>query len=165
MVDFSQFLASSRICNNCFRRLRREAVRHRTYKPDETYDERLRWQTSVDDVPGAVVSESAAVFCECGVEGPFDRSWCDYDVVATLADKQEVGVDRDKFRELLKAALATASQLGLVETRSEATRVSSTAWDWFDAGASVNRTFREAFATIPDRTSATSSATGATPAD
>lgn len=148
MVAFNnRFLESRLVCNNCFRRRRREAIRHRSYKPDETFHERIRWRTSVEDVPNVPASESAVVFCECGVAGPHDRLWDDGDIGT-----------RDRFADLLKAALATASQLGLVERRSEASTVASVAWQYYDAGAHVDAALEEAFDQLPDRPPQTTTA-------
>jgi len=168
-----QFLSASCVCSNCFRQVRREAIKPVRYKhadvDDELnrlvvdgdyvcrYSERLRKQTVTEDVPGEPPSESHKMFCECGAPDPHTRLWGDHDVVTDPdAGLQEVGVGRDRFRELLTAAIVTAVQLDLVATRSEAKRVAAAAWGWFDAGASVNRTLKEAFAELPSRRRANS---------
>lgn len=121
-------LSSSQICSNCFRRRRREAVRPREYEPDETYDERIRWRTSVEDVPDVVVREQQAVFCECGVDSPYARIW----------DEDEGDVDDERFAELLTNALVTLVRLEEISTRPEARRIAERAWATWREGATVN---------------------------
>lgn len=90
-----EILNASDCCSNCFARQRREAVRPRTYEPDETYTERVRAQTSVEDVPGPVASDAGRLFCDCGAEKHHTRIWDDVDV------------DRSRFVELLVTLLRT----------------------------------------------------------
>jgi hypothetical protein len=103
MLDLYQqeLLNASDVCSNCFGRLRREAVRPRSKgRPDETYSERVRWQTTVDDVPGPVVHEQQQLFCDCGADGPFTRIWTDHDV------------DLERLIELTEQAFRTLRAAG-----------------------------------------------------
>lgn len=139
-------LDSAHVCNNCFRRRRRPAVRHRSHQPDETYSERIRWETIVEDVPGALASESKTVFCDCGVDGAFARIWDDREV------------DLERFATLLTNALETGRQLDLISSRQQLHQAGEAAWQWFDAGASVNRCLTEAFDAVADTTEPVSQA-------
>jgi len=57
------------------------------------------------------------VFCECGVEGSYERLW------------DPTGVDRDRFKELLKAAVVTLDEKGVSLNRKETLRYSLVHFD------------------------------------
>ncbi|WP_058366647.1 hypothetical protein [Haloparvum sedimenti] len=99
MIDFQEdVLNDGHVCNNCMGRLRRRAsrpVRYRNADVDEkqnrvqeegvfiaSYSERLRWRTTVDDVPDVPVRDQHQTFCECGSPDAFTRIWDDADVDA-----------------------------------------------------------------------------------
>lgn len=83
----TEILSASDVCSNCFARQRREVSAGVDDWGDEhTYSERVRWQTSVEDVPGPVVHEAGTLFCDCGAPGAYDRYW----------DARDVDADRRK---------------------------------------------------------------------
>jgi len=96
-----QILSASDTCNNCFARQRREASRGADkWGEEQTYSERCRWQTTVEDVPGPVVQDAGTLFCDCGADGPYTRIW----------DSRDVGAERRK--SLILAAVDTLEAKG-----------------------------------------------------
>lgn len=97
------------VCSNCFRLVRVERERPASgFRPAETFYARNQATTSVEHPPADTVSESEAVFCECGVESAFDRTWNWRDV------------DRERFRTMLKHLLQSAERKGLSIARQPA---------------------------------------------
>lgn len=103
-------LAAPDVCSNCLRVIREERVDPtrsglgRDY--EQTYQRRPD-TTVIGYGPSDAVSDSKGVFCECGVEGHRERIW-------TAAD-----VDRDRFRELLTAAVRTLVEKDVSLKRQE----------------------------------------------
>jgi len=96
-----QILSASDVCSNCFARQRREvSAGADSWGEEQTYSERCRWQTTVEDVPGPVVHESGTLFCDCGAPGPYTRVW----------DSRDLDVDRRKA--LILAAAETLRAKG-----------------------------------------------------
>lgn len=93
------------VCNNCFsttlvERSERRPPHERVSIELSQY-ERDPQNTVVDHAPAPTNRESAAVFCECGVEGAFDRIWNDGD-----------GVDEDRLRDLVQNLIRTLESKG-----------------------------------------------------
>ncbi|GAB7010479.1 hypothetical protein [Halorubrum trueperi] len=99
MFDFQEdVLNDGHVCNNCMGRLRRRAIRSVRYRNADvdaqqnrvqedgvfvaSYSERLRWRTTVDNVPDVPVRDQHQTFCECGSPDAFTRIWGDDDVDA-----------------------------------------------------------------------------------
>jgi hypothetical protein len=94
------------VCSNCLRRTRVE----RQQRPDlgrsdvsvrESEWSRNRQETTVEYAPAETASESKGVFCQCGVEGSYERVWADRDV------------DRDHFKQLVQRLIATIRAKGI----------------------------------------------------
>lgn len=100
----SEILDASDVCSNCFGRQRRDAVRPRQYKDDDTYSERCRWQTSVEDVPGPVVHDAGHLFCDCGAHGAHARIWSGV--------WHDCDIDRERLAELAKTLYHTLDAKG-----------------------------------------------------
>lgn len=146
-------LSSSRVCSNCFRRRRRPAVRPREFKPDEEYDERIRWRTTVEDVPDVVVREQQTLFCECGTSAAHTRYWDDEDLRGDPDDDDKPDTDRDdRFGELLTNALVTLARLEEITTEREMRRIAERAWAAWREGASVNEAIGTAVDAVADDT-------------
>jgi len=104
------------VCSNCFRRIRvervdpvmsRSGLRHEL----DSHYSRDQQTTEVDWHDGEPApAHSRGVFCECGVEGAFERLWDPDDV------------DRERFRELLVTAVATVERKGVALKRRETLR-------------------------------------------
>jgi len=110
----SEILSASDTCSNCFARQRREVQKPGDKYNDttETYSERCRWQTSVEDVPGPVVHDAGTTFCDCGVDSAYGRIW----------DARDLDADRRKA--LILAAIDTLRAKGYrVDTRAFADAV------------------------------------------
>lgn len=113
-----RILNASDTCSNCFARQRRDAVRPRNYDPDEIYSERIRAQTTVEDVPDAAPSEAGTLFCRCGAHKHHTRIWDDDDV------------DRERLTELVINTLRTLDGKGY---RVDSRRVAEVARAHFGA--------------------------------
>ncbi len=101
-----EILSASDVCSNCFARQRREVSRGADKWGDEqTYFERCRWQTIVEDVPGPVVHDAGTLFCDCGAGGAYTRIW----------DARDLHTERRKA--LIFAAAETLQAKGFRVTR------------------------------------------------
>ena len=104
-------LDSPEVCSNCYRRVRVERVdptRNGFGDDFDSHYERRRRETSVE-YPGVGSNPTNAkgVFCSCGVEGSFERLWNPTDL------------DRERFRELVKAAIRSVEAKGVDLRRKE----------------------------------------------
>jgi len=116
------------VCSNCLRQNRVERIdpvmgSGLGHELDSHYS-RDRRQTVIGFGPAEAVADSKGVFCECGVEGSYERIW----------DPEEVGEDR--FRDLLVAAVATLERKDVSIRRRTALR---TALQHFQAHGDVDR--------------------------
>jgi len=102
-------LSAPDVCSNCLRLVRVERERPASgLRQAESFYARNRATTEVDHAPADTVSETEAVFCECGAESAFDRVWDDRDI------------GRGRFRTMLKHLLHTAERKGLSVARQPA---------------------------------------------
>ena len=104
-------LDASDVCSNCLRLVRLERVdpaRGGLTAELDSHLERHPRRTSVEFGPHEIPSKSKGVFCECGVEGVHERLW-DAD-----------GVGEERFRELLKRAIATLEEKDVTIRRKRA---------------------------------------------
>lgn len=108
-------LDASDVCSNCLRKNRVERVdpvmgSGLGHELDSHYSRHKR-RTTVDYHDGGdEPTQAKGVFCECGVEGSYERVW------------DPTGVDRDRFKELLKAAVITLDEKGVSLNRKETLR-------------------------------------------
>jgi len=111
------------VCSNCFRKNRvervdpvmsRSGLRHEL----DSHYSRDRRETTVDYHDGGdEPPKSKGVFCNCGVEGTFDRIWDPTDV------------DRERFKKLLKNAVVTLDRKGVSIKRKETLRYALSHFD------------------------------------
>lgn len=113
---------ASDVCQHCFCRRRREAIRPRRYQDDEHYLERDREQTDIGYAPTGSMSDSRGVFCECGVPSAFTRNWSVDDL------------DRDRFHELVKNLIRTLEAKAFDVDRVEFARVAIHGWNRIPRG-------------------------------
>jgi len=78
------------------------------------------------------VTHADATFCECGVEGAFERLWTPTDI------------SRDRFKTLLKHAIQTLSHRGIELSRERKRETVAYALQSFDDGGDADRAFSEA---------------------
>lgn len=92
MSYYEDVLASPAICSNCFglKQIETDGGETLAYHPT----------SEVDYVPDTTASASRTTFCECGIQGAFDRTWTST-------------VPRRRFRELVKRCLAALERRGL----------------------------------------------------
>ncbi|ELZ05576.1 hypothetical protein [Natrialba aegyptia] len=103
-------LDASDVCSNCLRKNRVERidpVRGGLVTELDSHLSRDETRTSVGYGPADCVSEQKGVFCECGVEGAFERLW------------DPTAVAEDEFKTLVKAALATLAEKDVTVRRKE----------------------------------------------
>lgn len=124
MIFQTEILSASDVCSNCLAKQRRDVEKPGDKYDDttETYSERCRWQTSVDDVPGPVVHDAGTIFCDCGADGAYTRIWDSRDIDAerrkaliltateTLRDKG-FHVDIRRFAEIVVDELPSTDEL------------------------------------------------------
>jgi hypothetical protein len=111
------------VCNNCFRRTRVERVdpvmsraglRHEL----DAHYARDKRETVLDWHDGGDrPTEAKGVWCNCGVEGTFDRIW------------EPDGVYRARFKDLLTTVVATVEQKGVTVKRRETLRYALSHFD------------------------------------
>ena len=113
-------LSAIDVCNNCFRIVRVERERpDQQYESDVTVGEaawaRNRETTSVEYAPAEHASDSKGVFCTCGVEGSFVRTWNGetVDVYRRVFDDETADVDGERFREFVTAAIRALEHKGV----------------------------------------------------
>jgi hypothetical protein len=136
---FQQLLNSSDVCSNCFRQRRVDVIGERRQWDDldaEPIESRPADHTTVDYVPGPVVSDARHRFCSCGAHGGFTRIWED----------DEIGPQR--FSKLLKASINTALAQDVEITRSEVEELVSTARHHRKNGDSVNDALSAGFSIL-----------------
>ena len=98
------------VCSNCLRKNRQDRVdpvRGGLGRELDSHYERDPRRTTVEFAPHEIPARSKGVFCRCGVEGPHDRVW------------RPEGVDRDRFKELLMAAVETLERKQVAVDRRE----------------------------------------------
>jgi len=78
------------------------------------------------------VTHADATFCECGVEGAFERLWTPTDI------------SRDRFKTLLKHAIQTLSHRGIELSRERKRETVAYALQSFDDGGDADQAFSEA---------------------
>ena len=107
-------LDSADVCSNCLRKNRVERIDpvmgDGLGNDLDSHYERDENRTEIGYGPADVVSEQKGVFCSCGVEGAHERIW----------DPQDVS--REKFRELVKAAIRTLDEKDVTVRRRETVR-------------------------------------------
>ena len=114
------------VCSNCLRKNRQDRVdpvRGGLGRELDSHYERDPRRTTVEFAPHEIPARSKGVFCRCGVEGPHDRVWHPDDV------------DREQFKDLLVASVATLEQKGVGIDRRETL---AQALHAFDQGADVD---------------------------
>ena len=100
------------VCQNCFRqvRLEREQTQTSTNQPvsaELSPSVREPVETTIEYAPHRLPAQSKGTFCGCGVEGTYERLWNPTDI------------SRERFKELLKAALQTLEAKGVTLRRKE----------------------------------------------
>lgn len=103
-------LDASDVCSNCLRvnRLERvDPVRGGLSRELDSHLERHPRRTTIEFGPHECPPQSKGVFCECGVEGAYERLWDPTDV------------DEERFKALLKRALRTLEERGVTIKRKE----------------------------------------------
>ena len=83
----------------------------------DSHYSRHEHRTEIGYGPADVVSEQKGVFCDCGVEGSHERIWDPDDV------------EREKFKELVKAALRTLAEKDVTIRRRETVRYALSHFD------------------------------------
>jgi hypothetical protein len=101
------------VCQNCFRqtRLEREQTQTSTEQPvsvELSPSTRHPLETTIEYAPHRLPAHSKGTFCECGVEGTYERLWNPTDI------------ERERFKQLLKAAIQTLEAKGVTIRREEA---------------------------------------------
>ena len=112
-------LDAADVCSNCLAKNRHERIDPIRGLGDEldSHYERDEHRTEIGYGPADVVSEQKGVFCQCGVEGSHERIWDPDDV------------DREKFKELVKAALRTLAEKDVTIRRRETVRYALSHFD------------------------------------
>ena len=106
-------LDASDVCQNCFRqtRLEREQTHTSTGRSDVSVElspsTRHPLQTTIEYAPHRLPAQSKGTFCACGVEGCYERLWTPTDI------------ERERFKDLVKAALRTLDAKGVTLRRKE----------------------------------------------
>jgi hypothetical protein len=111
------------VCNNCFRKNRVERVdpvmsraglRHEL----DSHFARDKRETVLDWHDGGErPTEAKGVWCNCGVEGSYDRLW------------EPNNLDRERFKTLLKQAVISVEQKGVTLKRRETLRYALSHFD------------------------------------
>jgi hypothetical protein len=126
------------VCSNCFRQIRvervdpvmsRSGLRHAL---DSHYSRKRRTTTREHHDSDPNVTHADATFCECGVEGAYERLWSPTDI------------SRDKFKTLLKRAIQTLSHKGIDLSRERKRETVAYALQSFDDNGDADRAFGEA---------------------
>lgn len=110
---YDHLVNAADVCVNCFRqiRLERDQCETTTNQPVSVRLSAMTREPNTTNIEypgvGDNPTQSQAVFCECGVESSHDRLWDPTDV------------KRDRFKELLKAALRTVAAKGVTLRRKE----------------------------------------------
>jgi len=121
----SDVLGAPDVCSNCFALIKLERIDQAKARQPvsaserelaSTY-ERNENTTEVGYGPGEEPAHSAGVFCECGVESARERLW-DGD-----------GVDRNRFKELLKNLVRTLDNKGVSLKKDEAAAYALAGYD------------------------------------
>ncbi|WP_407344227.1 hypothetical protein [Haloplanus litoreus] len=103
-----RILSAVDVCNNCFAVVREQRLKaKRNWEVSrEAYWSRRNRQTTVEFAPADSVSEQKGIFCDCGVEGSYERIW----------DDREIG--RDRFKRYIQQIVATLESKGSRSTAS-----------------------------------------------
>jgi len=126
------------VCSNCFRQIRvervdpvmsRSGLRHAL---DSHYSRKRTTTTREYHDSDPNVTHADATFCECGVEGAFERLWTPTDI------------SRDRFKTLLKHAIQTLSHRGIELSRERKRETVAYALQSFDDGGDADQAFSEA---------------------
>lgn len=98
-----RILSAVDVCNNCFALVREQRLKARRNweLSREAYWARDNQRTTVEFAPADTVSEQKGIFCDCGVEGSFERLWADEDVT------------RDRFKTFIERVITTLETKGL----------------------------------------------------
>jgi len=112
-------LSAVDVCNNCFAIVREQRLKARRNweLSREAYWSRRNRQTTVEFAPADSVSEQKGIFCDCGVEGSYERIW----------DDQEIG--RDRFKRYIQQIVATLETKGLSVDRQRLAAYALAAYD------------------------------------
>lgn len=97
-------LDSSDVCSNCFRTVRVERLdptRNGFAGELESHYERKRKHTQIGYGPADSVTEIKGVFCNCGVEGSYERLWDPTDI------------SEERLKELIKHCLRSLKSKGV----------------------------------------------------
>ena len=113
MIFQEHVLSAPDVCNNCYRRIRRE--RHRTTSGTNRSDvsaEKTPYtateQTGVEHTPARTASDSKRVFCTCGTDSAYQRIW---------TDGEDRCLRKRRVKDLVKRALATLEAKGVTLRR------------------------------------------------
>lgn len=112
-------LDASDVCSNCFRLVRQERVdpvRVGLTRELDSHLERDPRRTTIGYGPHECPPRSKGVFCECGVEGSFERLW------------DPTAVDEDRFKQLVKVALRTLEEKDVRIKRKETVMYAISHW-------------------------------------
>ena len=112
-------LDAADVCSNCFRRVRLERVdqvRGGLTRQLDSHLERHPRRTSIEFAPHEIPARSKGVFCECGVEGAFERLW------------DPTAVDEERFKSLVKAAIRTLAEKDVTIKRKETVMYALSHW-------------------------------------
>ncbi|GAB6863199.1 peptide ABC transporter substrate-binding protein [Haloplanus litoreus] len=114
-----RILSAVDVCNNCFAVVREQRLKaKRNWEVSrEAYWSRRNRQTTVEFAPADSVSEQKGIFCDCGVEGSYERIW----------DDREIG--RDRFKRYIQQIVATLESKGLSVDRQRLAAYALTAYD------------------------------------
>jgi len=126
------------VCSNCFRHVRvervdpvmsRDGLRHAL---DSHYSRKQKTTTREYHDSDPAVTHAEATFCQCGVEGTYERLWSPTDL------------SRDRFKTLLKQVLRTLSHKGVQFTDGRKRETVAYALQSFDHNGDADQAFGEA---------------------
>jgi hypothetical protein len=121
------------VCNNCFQHVRvervdpvmsRDGLRHAL---DAHYSRKRKTTTREYHDSDPHVTHAEATFCECGVEGTYERLWSPTDI------------SRGRFKSLLKRALQTLGHKGIRLSRERKRETIAYALQTFDEEGDADR--------------------------
>lgn len=118
-------LDANDVCSNCFSKNRVERVDPVMSSSDfrhelDSHYSRDPKRTTIGFGPSDVPARSKGIFCNCGVEGSFERLW------------EPKEVSQDKFKELLKSAVRTLREKDVSLREQETIRYAVSHWKEHD---------------------------------
>jgi hypothetical protein len=112
------------VCNNCFRLIRVERAHTESRDPKKStsvtksaYTSVGVHTTSLEYAPHESPAKAWGIFCDCGTESAYDRTW---------ADRRP---DRNRFREFVQNLLRTLDRKGVTVDRERTAYHALTAFD------------------------------------